>query len=301
MFEALSQGLISKLREPVLRALRDGAIRVGDIHSIVLAGGATRMPVVRKAVATMFGRFPSTDLNPDEVVALGAAIQAGLKSRDAALREVVVTDVCPHSLGIDIAEKLDGGLMREGVFSPIIERNTIIPASRSKHYVSTTDGQLRIRFGIYQGESRLVKDNVRIGELEVPIPPGPAGSVTIECRFSYDINGLLEVDATVPDTGVTRQAVVLSDGESISPADLAQRRAALAKLKVNPKDQDENSAACARAERCYEQYLGETRERIGELLHHFESALAGQDPREIERARVVLHAGLDEIEGERYL
>ncbi len=301
MFEELSQALISKLREPVLRALRDGSIRSGDIHSIVLAGGATRMPVVRKAVATMFGRFPSADLNPDEVVALGAAIQAGLKSRDAALREVVVTDVCPHSLGIDIAEKLDGGIVREGVFSPIIERNTIIPASRCNQYSNITDGQFRIRFGIYQGESRLVKDNVRLGELEVPIPQGPAGSVVIECRFSYDINGLLEVDVTVPSTGVTRQAVVLSDTEPIGPDDLAQRRAALARLKINPKDQEENCVACARAERCYEQFLGEKRERVHRLLHDFENALAGQDPREIERVRDVLHRGLDEIEGERYL
>src|SRR6202044_4070479 len=118
-----------------------------------------------RAVTRMFGRFPAPDLNPDEVIALGAAIQAGLKARDAALKEVVLTDVCPYTLGVDTGERRPDGTYRTDVFAPIIERNTVIPASREKRFWTIQDGQTQITFKIYQGESRTASENIYLGTI----------------------------------------------------------------------------------------------------------------------------------------
>lgn len=299
-FERLVDPLMVRLKDPVLRALRDGSVRADAIDEIVLAGGATRMPVVRQAVTRMFGRFPASSVNPDEVVALGAAVQAGLKMRHEDLRELVLTDVCPYTLGVETSETLADGRLRAGLFSPIIERNTIIPASRSSTFHPIRDGQTSVVLPIYQGESRYVADNVRLGEIEIPLPGGKAHETSVECRFTYDINGLLEVDLKVPRTGETRQLVITGD-DSMDPDSLARRRAALAALKVLPRDQAENVAGLERARRCYEQMLGERRESVARILAAFEDVLDRQDPREVAAALAQLHEALDAIEGERYL
>jgi len=299
-FEAKAAALLAKLREPVLRALRDGEVRADDLKEIVMVGGATRMPVVRRAVTKMFGRFPATSVHPDEAVVIGAAIQAGLKARDAALREVVLTDVCPYSLGVDVSETGPGGTMRHGIFSPIIERNTVVPASRSKIFSPAQTGQKVVVFGIYQGEARLVAENIKLGQVEVPVPPRRAGEITLECRFTYDVNGLIEVDVHVPETDERRQLVIV-DEEDRGGDDLEKRRAALAALKVHPRDLDANRAALARASRCYETFLGERRSHVGELITRFETALDGQDPRLAELARKDLTQALDALEGETWL
>jgi molecular chaperone HscC len=274
---------------------------VGDLSEIVMVGGSTRMPIVRKAVTRMFGRFPNATVHPDHAVALGAAVQAGLKARDADLEEIRLTDVCPFTLGIDIGERDARGNVRVGIFSPIIDRNTVIPASRMQVYSTMSDNQKVIEVGIYQGEARDVASNVKLGALKVPVPPKPAGMVSIECRFTYDTSGLLEVDVTVPDTGVTKQIALYDEEDSAFTANLEERRAALAKLKIHPRDEAENSAAMARAERCYENFLAERRDYVGGLILGFQGALDSQDPRTIETARTDLAQRLDELEGDRYL
>ena len=299
-FETEAEPLLKRLREPVLRALRDSDIRAEALNQVVMVGGATRMPVVRRAVTRMFGRFPATSVNPDEAVAVGAAIQAGLKSRDSALREVVLTDVCPYTLGVDIAEQGPGGALRHGIFAPIIERNTAVPTSRNHSFTTLQDNQPKVRFRIYQGESRLVADNIPLGEIEIPVPKGRAGQVWIDCRFSYDINGLLEVDLHVPQTGERRELVIVED-ESLSPQELEKRRVALSALKQHPRESDANRAALARAGRCYEDQLGDVRAYIGRIILAFETALDTQDPRVVDQARAELLTALDDIEGATWL
>lgn len=298
-FEAQAAPLIARLREPVLRALRDSSLRPEALDEIVLIGGSTRMPLVRRTVTRMFGRFPNSQVNPDEAVALGAAIQAGLKARDAALREVIVTDVCPYSLGVSTAAKLAGGGIETGLFSTIIERNTVIPASREDVYSTMVNNQKHVLFGIFQGEDRHVVNNVKIGELEIPMPRGPAGQEVV-CRFSYDINGLLEVDLIVPKTGEKRQ-LVINDDEDGSDDAIEARRAALAALKVHPRDTDAVRATTARAERCWGTFLGEQRAMLEMHIRHFEGVIAGQNPLEVERARLALESVLDQLEGEAFL
>jgi molecular chaperone HscC len=299
-FETRCAALIERLREPVLRALRDSAVRAGDLGEVIMVGGATRMPVVRKSVTRMFGRFPANRINPDEAVALGAAVQAGLKARDVALKEVVLTDVCPYSMGVEVAEERPDGSIRDGIFSPILERNTVIPASRVQTYSTMHHNQTSVRMKVYQGESRLVADNVKLGEIDIKLPPAKRGEVSVDVRFSYDINGLLEVDVFVPKTGERRELLIVDDETAAAP-DFEKRRAALAALKQHPRDADANRAALARAERCYEKFLGDTRDRVGHMARQFEAVLDAQDPRAIEAARTELLAALDMLEGETWL
>ena len=298
-FETQAAALVERLREPVLRALRDSDLRPEALSDIILIGGATRMPVVRRAVARMFGRFPNATVNPDEAVALGAAVQAGLKARDSALKEVVVTDVCPYSLGVNVSRQLPGGTYEHGVFAPILERNTVIPASRIHGFQTLAANQTEVVFGIYQGEARLVRDNVEIGKTTVRVPRGPAGQ-RIDVRFSYDVSGLLEVDIVVEKSGA-KTSLVINDDLGSDDAALAERREALAALKVHPREDEQNRAALARAEKCFENHLGDERAAIDQWIAHFQHVLDQQDPRAIDHARRDLHEALDGIEGERFL
>lgn len=300
-FEEAAQPLLQRLRDPVLRSLRDSNIRVEGLSEIVLVGGSTRMPVVRRAITRMFGRFPNAGVHPDHAVALGAAVQAGLLARDAALDEVRLTDVCPFTLGVDHAEPDGRGGYRTGLFSPIIDRNTAIPASRVNHYATIQDNQRELRFGIYQGEAREVSGNVRLGELRIPVPARPAGEVVAECRFTYDSSGLLEVDVSVPGTGVERNLMIMDEADPLTEAQIAERRAALAALKVHPREQSENAAVLARATRCYEGFVGAQREEVGRWITAFETVLERQEPRAIREGREQLVAALDSLEGERFL
>jgi molecular chaperone HscC len=300
-FETLCGGLLERLREPVVRAMRDGKIGADTLKEIILVGGATRMPVVRRAVTRMFGRFPSAGPNPDEAVAIGAAIQAGLKSRDAALKDVVMTDVCPYTLGVDTAERRADGTLSGGIFAPIIERNTVVPASRIKRFFTAHDNQRHVVFKIFQGESRKVEDNIRLGEIDLLVPPKRAGEVFIDVRFTYDINGLLEVDVKIPETGETRQLVIADEDVDMNSSEMRRRREQLAALKIHPREADDNRAALARGTRCYEQFLGDRREYVGQLVGQFEAILDRQNPTEIERARTEFMKALDAIDGDRYL
>ncbi|MDK2123211.1 Hsp70 family protein [Parachitinimonas caeni] len=300
MFAQSVQPLLNRLREPIERALRDARIRVAELDHIVLAGGATRMPLVKKLVARMFGRLPSMHLNPDEVVALGAAVQAGLKARDAALNEVVMTDVCPYTLGVDVSEEILPGQYQPGFFLPIIERNSVVPISREQTVTTISDNQPAIHVRIFQGESRLVKDNIFLGELTVPTPPRPSGQM-VSIRFTYDVNGLLEAEMTVAETGEKHRLVIEENPGVLKAEEIEEKLRALTRLKIHPRDQLPNTALLTRAERLYQQALGEDRLWVGQLTNAFQAALERQDNADIEQARENLKSLLDEIEGESWL
>ncbi|MEI5688975.1 molecular chaperone HscC [Sphingomonas kyungheensis] len=298
-FEAAAEPLLHRLRDPVLRSLRDGGLRSDSLSDIVLVGGATRMPIVRRAVTRLFGRFPNASLHPDHAVALGAAVQAGLKARDAALEEVRLTDVCPFTLGVAAADHDTFGNLHHDVFVPIIERNSVVPLSRSHGFQTIVDRQTKIQFQIYQGEARRASDNVLLDTVEVAVPRRPAGEVRADVRFSCDASGLLEVDVTIPITQQTFQRVV-SEGDGDADT-LDARRSALAALKIHPREAAPNAAAMARAERCYESFLGDQRERIGQMVMAFQAVLDRQEPHAIADLRRELEAMLDAMEGERFL
>jgi molecular chaperone HscC len=300
-FAKLCEPLLMRLRTPLERALRDARIRANELDNVILAGGATRMPMVRRMVATLFGRLPASSLNPDEVVAMGAATQAGLKMRDSALNEVVLTDVCPYTLGVEVAERVSDTRIVSGLFQPIIERNTVIPASRVNRFSTMGDFQKQIDLMVYQGESRTVKDNVLLGKVSVKVPPKRAGEVGVDVRFTYDVNGLLEVDVTVPLTGETKKLVIEENPGTLSADEIAKRFASLADLKVHPREQDRNRATSARAARIFEEALGELRSVVGTRITMFEAVIEKQNPSDIEGARKELESFLDQVENDRYL
>jgi molecular chaperone HscC len=291
-FRTISEPLLTRLRSPVERALRDAKIRAGDIDTVVLAGGATRSPMVRQMVTRMFGRFPSMDVNPDEVVALGAAVMAGLKARDAALEEVVMTDVCPYTLGVETVHRMPSGAEVDGYFSPIIERNTVVPVSRVKAYVPIRDNQKTLVFEIFQGEARLVRDNINLGKLSVPLPPVPRDAASVDVRFTYDVNGLLEVEATVRATQEVHRLVIQGNSGVLSDEEIASRLATLAELKIHPRDKAENRALVAQAERLFQQLREHSRDRFGDEISTFEQALESQDDRKIRTAKEQLRRAI---------
>ena len=300
-FLKLATPLLDRLQAPLERALRDARIRAAELDEIVLAGGATRKPIVRKLVSRLFQRFPQIGLNPDEVVARGAAVQAGLKMRAATLEEVVLVDVAPYTLGVETSKRLPSGQLDTGHYSPIIERNTAIPASRVETFTTVSDQQKAVKFEVYQGESRLVKDNVYLGHLEVPVPPSKAGEIQIAVRFTYDVDGLLEVEATVDQTGEQRRVVIEGNPGVLSKEEVQDRLQKLGELKIHPRDHDVNRALMARGERLYQESRGDLRNAISERLAWFQYVLGQQNPTEITEARVLLGRFFDEIEGERYL
>lgn len=295
-FEKMAQPLLNRLWRPIERALRDARIRAADLDNVVLAGGATRMPMIRALATRMFGRFPAVGLNPDEVVALGAAVQAGLKMKDKALDEMVMTDVCPYTLGTEVARRLDNGAQAEGFYAPIIQRNTVVPVSRVERFSPLSPQQKQILINVFQGESRMVRDNVSLGEISVPLMPGPGHADGVDVRFTYDVNGLLEVEVTVVGTGDTRR-LVIEGGEAHMPTEeITRRLAALSELKIHPRDTLENRTLLARAERLYEQLLGDVRDQLGQFILRFEQVLASQDSRVIARDAVAFRTALHEIE-----
>ncbi|WP_248794940.1 molecular chaperone HscC [Pseudomonas sp. MWU13-2105] len=287
--------LLERLRGPIERALRDARIRVNDLDEILLVGGTTRMPLVRKLAAGLFGRFPSISLNPDEVVAHGAAVQAALKARAAALEEVVLTDVCSYTLGIETSHQF-GQQIDSGHYLPIIERNSIVPVSRVKRVCTLQDNQAVVLLKIYQGESRLVRDNVFLGQLEIAVPKRKAGEVALDVRFTYDNNGLLEAQVNIPLTSEQHSLIIENNPGVLLPEEIEQRLQALALLKVHPRDQQVNTVLTARLERLYQESLGELREQIGRWAGQFQQVLDSQDERRIREARQELLEQLDKLD-----
>jgi molecular chaperone HscC len=289
--------LLVRLRTPVERALRDAKIRPSELNEILLVGGATRMPIIRNMATRMFGRFPNVSINPEEAVALGAAVQAGLKDRDAALREIVLTDMCPYTLGVEVCEEIgDSKAIRTGMFLPILERNTVVPASRVQTLASLADNQKELDLRVFQGESRKAQENIFLGSLRIPVPRGPKGKETVDVRFTYDINGLLEVEATVVSTGLRKSLIIEENPGVLNADEIIKRFEALAKLKIHPRDQTENRTLLARAERLYQEHLSESRLMIGQWAKTFEDSLEAQDEREIAKTKKNLIEFLDQIE-----
>ncbi|MGN0974803.1 MAG: Hsp70 family protein [Gemmiger sp.] len=292
-YETACAPLLQRIRKPIERSLRDARLDPAQIDRIVLVGGASKAPVVRNFVTKLFGRPPETGVNPDEAIALGAALQCGIKNREQALREVVLTDVCPFTLGTTVVAYRGS---EEERFSPIIERNTTIPVSRTQRFYTVHDDQSMVTVRILQGESRLPENDLELGRLEVPVPQRPAGQISIDVTYTYDVNALLEVEVLVNATGVKKRVLIRSEDSPLSREQAEARMKELAYLKINPREQEENKLLLFRGEQLYEQATGTVREETGRVLALFERELNSGDTARIERARAQLGAALDALE-----
>jgi molecular chaperone HscC len=279
--------ILARIELPVRRVLGDAKLTKDRLDEVILVGGATRMPLVVRRVSELLGKDPRRRLNPDEVVALGAAVQAGLVGRAAAVEDLVVTDVAPFTLGVAVSKQF-GGDLRNGYFDPVIERNTTIPVSRVKRYQTVFPNQTTIAIRIYQGESRRVEENLSLGEFEIRgIPPGPSGQ-EVDIRFTYDLNGVLEIEATVVATKKTHSHVISRHAQGMSEEQIKRAVRDMGKLKTHPREEEVNRFLLLRAERVYKELSSELRQALGVILDGFESALESGDTAIIARHREVL-------------
>ncbi len=207
--ESLVEDLLARTIEPCKAALKDAGIKAGDVDEVILVGGMTRMPKVQEIVKEFFGRDPHKGVNPDEVVALGAAIQGGVLKGD--VKDVLLLDVTPLSLGIETLG---------GVFTRLIDRNTTIPTRKSQTFSTAEDGQTAVTIRVFQGEREMTVDNKLLGQFDlVGIPPAPRGMPQIEVTFDIDANGIVNVSAKDKATGKEQTIRIQSSG-GLSEADI---------------------------------------------------------------------------------
>lgn len=295
-FNRLAEPLVQRMRAPLERAMRDARLQPEQLDEIVLVGGASRMPLVARTVSRMFGRLPLRHVNPDQAIALGACIAAGLKSRDQQLDEVILTDVCPYSLGTEVARRDEQGRAITGFFEPIIQRNSTVPISREETFWPVSERQLQLQLDVYQGESPLVEKNIKLGELTVDIDPTlPIAENAVTVRFTYDINGVLQVEARV-HADQRRYELLLEQNPGLLDAQqIRERLAALNEIKIHPRSKQENLAMLARAERLYEEHLL-ARDQLQEWIARFRAVLESQDESIIRVHRLEFGRALDTLE-----
>ncbi len=295
-YEEACEGLFEKIRKPVQRSLADAHIKLADIDVVVLVGGATKLPIIKNFIIKLFRKFPDTNINPDEAVALGAAIQAAMKERNQAVKEVILTDVCSFTLGTEVSIPKPNGEYEAGHFCPIIERNTVIPASRTEKFYTLRDGQTKLNINILQGESRLAANNLLLGELEVVVPKNKAGAEGVEVTYTYDINSILEVEVKVLSTGEVKKQIIKNQDNDMTEEEIEERMKELSYLKIHPREQEENKLLLLRCESLYEESTGDIRRMIDYETRKFEEVLNTRDRGKIEEARTALKKVLQEIE-----
>ncbi len=295
-FQKWTEHILARIELPIRRGLGDARLKRADVREVILVGGATRMPAVIEAVTKIFQRLPHSRLNPDEVVALGAAVQAGLIDKEESLDDMVVTDVCPFTLGVEVSRRI-GMEVRNGYFMPVINRNTTIPVSRVERVSTMYANQTEIKVKVYQGESRRTKDNLLLGEFTVKgIPRGPAGQ-EVDLRLTYDLNGVLEVEATVVETQKKTSIVITKHAHGLSEDQIAQAVQEMQRLKTHPREETVNRFLLKRAERVYRELPLLERERLADLMDGFEAALELNESDEVlDRFRLELEMFLNQYE-----
>ncbi|EES6928323.1 Hsp70 family protein [Escherichia coli] len=270
--------LLNRLRVPIEQALRDARLKPSQIDSLVLVGGASQMPLVQRIAVRLFGKLPYQSYDPSTIVALGAAIQAACRLRSEDIEEVILTDICPYSLGVEVNRQ---GV--SGIFSPIIERNTTVPVSRVETYSTMHPEQDSITVNVYQGENHKVKNNILVESFDVPLKRTGAYQ-SIDIRFSYDINGLLEVDVLLED-GSVKSRVINHSPVTLSAQQIEESRTRLSALKIYPRDMLINRTFKAKLEELWARALGDEREEIGRVITDFDAALQSNDMARVDEVR----------------
>ncbi len=289
LFE-LCMPLFGKMKQLFLHLLEDADSRVSQIDDLVMVGGSSRLGVVRRFLSELLGKEPVVLDETDRVVALGAGIYAGIRRRGEEIRDMLLTDVCPFTLGIGIRNR--SGQDRN-VLSPMIERNSTLPASVKNRFVTTSDYQREILVKIYQGEEYYVDDNVYLGEVNIEVALKPAGQAWVDVQFTYDINGILHV-AVENEMGERRQ--ILLANQALSAEELERYAKELEKIMLPPIEQPANRELLARFLKCFENSTGERRERIGAMIGWITRGLCSGRKKAVRNAQENARAWLTMLE-----
>lgn len=272
--EKLVDDLIEKTIEPCRKALKDAGLKASDIQEVVLVGGMTRMPKVQEAVEKFFGRAPHKGVNPDEVVALGAAIQGGVLNKE--VTDILLLDVTPLSLGIETLG---------GVFTRLIDRNTIIPSKKSQVFSTADDNQHAVTIRVFQGEREMAKDNKMLGQFNLEgIPPAPRGVPQIEVTFDIDANGIVHVSAKDKASGKEQRVTIQASG-GLSDAEIEQ----MVKDAEKNADEDKKRKELIEAQNAANSLVYSTEK----TLTDYSDKLSSEDKGGVEEALSALKAVLD--------
>ena len=305
-FRVAVKPLLVKMKVAIDKALQDGNTDAREIEKVVLVGGAVKLGIVEEFVEKYFNKmrgektyFDNTDFiegnklvsiaqNPDTVVAYGVGVTVGMKERNKAFKERILTDVCPFTLGIEVIGQR---------FAPIIPRNTTVPTSKSEYFSTVEDNQTIIRIAIYQGESLNINDNLFLGEFEINVPRNNAGNEKVNVRFTYDINGILEAEATAMSTGEKRNKLIINS--DLSEEEKNERIKTLEEIKIQSENQNKDKLLIERANRIYAEIVNtEIRNYISEYLENYQMIVRTGDRIRIQKVKKEFSAFLDKIDPE---
>ncbi len=274
--EKLVQDLIKRTLDPCKKALADAGVKAADIDEVVLVGGMTRMPKVRDTVKDFFGKDPNTGVNPDEVVAMGAAIQAGVLQGE--VKDVLLLDVTPLSLGIETLG---------GVFTRMIDRNTTIPTKKAQTYSTAEDNQNAVTIRVFQGEREMAADNKLLGQFDlVGIPPAPRGVPQVEVTFDIDANGIVNVHAKDKGTGKEQQIRIQASG-GLSDADIEK----MVQEAEQFADEDKARREAAEARNQAESLIHSTEQQLKEHGDKVDEALKAEIEAAVAEAKTAVEGG----------
>lgn len=305
-FRETVKPLLVKMKVAIDKALQDGNTDAREIEKVILVGGAVKLGIIEEFVEKYFhkmrgekiyfnnddfienNKLVSIAADPDTVVAYGVGIAVGMKERNKVFKERILTDVCPFTLGTEIVGRR---------FAPIIPRNTTVPTSRSEYFYTIEDYQSQVTVGIYQGESLNIDDNLFLGEFLLDVPQNLAGKEAINVRFTYDINGILEVEAKVVSTGVKKSKLIING--DLSEEEKNEKIKMLEEIKIQTENKNKDKLLLERANRIYAEIVNtEIRNHISDYLENYKMVVATGDRIRIQKIKKNFSEFLDKIDPE---
>ena len=280
-----------RLFEPIKKALKDSRLKPTDLEAIVLVGGSCKMPTVASYIEKITGVKPCSDIDPDTAISVGAGVYSGIKRKNQQLKDVVMTDICPFSLGVDCHDMND-----DIVMSFIIDRNSMLPCSQIKSYYAIHDNQTEVNFRIYQGESIIPENNIFLGSLSIACPPTNRNAFIATCRMTYDINGILVIDVTNKD-GVTVSKTLVGNNVRLTEKEIETIKARLDNLRFSDDVDEESQLLISRAERVIEETISYERDFLMNALGVFKLTMSKGNTVEKRNAKEGFKNLLDQLEG----
>lgn len=271
----IGQGVFRRIKNVISRAIMDSGRGLEDISGVLLAGGSSRMPAVQMFLSRLFKRDIVVGSEPDLLIARGIGIYTGIKERKEEVKDILMTDVCPFSLGVEIIGDTPGG---PGKMSMLIERNSILPCRAEGNYVTVYDFQDKLCFRVYQGENYNPEQNLKLGEVTISVPRAPKGRESATATFTYDINGILQVSVVSDSTGEKAEATFVSGYRRLTEKQLAAQKAQLEAMSFLSREEEERKAIMAMAERLYAQTNGDVRFYIEQAIAFYNNAWLSKSP-----------------------